>query len=191
MNFDLVNGTCAALLDDLAPPSRYVQVLKVEQVAVGGLKLDPEQYRITISDGSQCIPVMLGMDLNKMVSSAQLAPLAVVCIEDYLWVTVCTLRIVILTELTVVARPNHAIGSKLELLNVSTDPANVMETVAKYLDIKGQGDTLAIEDASSDTCGLSNASTTDESVREVDDAGATGTEERDVHEKTGEDPVAA
>ncbi|KZT59868.1 hypothetical protein CALCODRAFT_481171 [Calocera cornea HHB12733] len=190
MTFDLVNGTCAALLDDSAPPSRYVQVLKVEQVAVGGLKLDPEQYRITISDGSQCIPVMLGMDLNKMVSSSQLAPLAVVCIEDYLWVNVCTLRIVILTEVTVVARPSQVIGSKLELLNVSTDPANVMETVAKYLDIKAQGDMPINEDASSDTCGLSNASTTDESVREADDTGATGPEEREVSEKVEDDPVA-
>ncbi|KZT55445.1 hypothetical protein CALCODRAFT_484814 [Calocera cornea HHB12733] len=169
MNFDLVKGTCLALLDDVTLPSKYVQVLKVEQVAVGGLKVDPVQYRVTISDGMQCIPVMLGMNLNNMVKELELAPLVVVSLEDYLWVNVCTLRIVILTELNVVARPTQIVGSQLELLNVSTDPASVLDSVAKYLEVNDALDVVCGEELSSDTCELSTGSLTDESTRDVEE----------------------
>ncbi|KZT57802.1 hypothetical protein CALCODRAFT_482807 [Calocera cornea HHB12733] len=129
----LKKGTCAALLENAVElPGKHVQVLKVEKVSVAGEPVDPEQFRVVISDGIHSIPVMLATNLNEMAASKMITKFTVLEIEQYLWVEVCTLRIVILEEVLVTAQPSKPLGTPF-MLDVSTDPSNVMRSVTTLL----------------------------------------------------------
>ncbi|KZO91136.1 hypothetical protein CALVIDRAFT_531032 [Calocera viscosa TUFC12733] len=128
MAVTLIKGTCAALLDNVSLPGKHVQVLGVEKVAVQ----EELQYRIIISDGVHCIPVMLSTQLNDLAVTLQTGKYAVLAIEQYLWVEVLSLRIVIVEDAVVTAKPLKRLGCPT-MLSVSKDPKNTRRSVATYL----------------------------------------------------------
>ncbi|KZT44687.1 hypothetical protein CALCODRAFT_489165 [Calocera cornea HHB12733] len=132
MSVILKKGTCADLLENVQPlTSANVQVIHIEEASEKTASW--KQYIVHISDGFQSIPATLSLRLNKLVSSKKLGLHTVLKIEAYVRVELCTLRVVILRDVTIVGVADGVAGNPV-YCDVSVEPQNAISKALEYLE---------------------------------------------------------